>query len=101
MVRFTEAWLTIVIVFWVLSIAWAIFSPVLNSTLSPLVDDAIYDGQTHSGANGDQSAYYASLYSAKTLILLMFNWFPFCMSTLLAMYGILVPLKKEQSDYPM
>jgi hypothetical protein len=79
--------------------AMAIFSPIINVTLSSLVDHAIYEGQSHSGNNGDQSAYYASLWSAKKLVVAIFNLTPFTVSVLLLSYMILAPLRKEDSDY--
>lgn len=99
MVQFIKTGIVVVATFFILTMTMAIFSPIINVCLGSLVDNAIYDGQTHSGNNGDQSAYYASLWSAKKLVVAIFNLTPFTISILLLFYMILQPLRKESGDY--
>jgi len=99
MVAFIRNWLTVVIVFFILSLAWAVFSPLMNGTFNDLVDQAIGTNANLQGNNGDQVSYYHQLYSAKTLIIGFFNLFPFALSCILLSWAILSSLRKEESDY--
>jgi hypothetical protein len=98
MSKFIGVWITIAVAWLALSLAYAIFSPVMNNTLDPLVDDAIYNGQSHSGANGDQHVFYDGLFSSKTMVTLFFNLFGFAMGWILIIWGILSALRREEDS---
>lgn len=99
MVAFLRNGVTVIVVFFILSLSMSIFSPIINNTLSDLVDIAIYDNAVQEGNNGPQTSYYASLYSAKTLIVNMFNLSPFAISITLLVWYVLSALRREESDY--
>jgi cbb3-type cytochrome oxidase subunit 3 len=102
MVRFIGTWVTVIVVMFVLSLSWSIFSPLLNQTFSDLVDHAIFDNQELSAANGHHvSYYYASLYASKNMLLAFFNLFPFILSTIALIWAVLSAMRKEESDYPV
>ena len=101
MVKFMQNLVTVIVVFFILSLTMAIFSPIVNKSLSGLVDDQIYKNQIASGNNGDVGYYYASLSSAKHLVLTFYNFSPYAISTMLLVWMTLSSLRKEQSDYPI
>lgn len=101
MVRFISVWIEIVVVFFILSLSWAIFSPILNNVFSDLVDQVIWENQ-QIPSNNDQVAadnYLHQLYVAKQLILGFFNLFPFALGCILLVYGVLSSLRREEADY--
>ena len=101
MVKFMQNAVTAIVVFFVLSLAMAIFSPVINHSLSGMVDDQIYANQMASGNNGDQTAYYASLSNSKHLIVTFYNSSPYFISVTVLVWMTLSAMRKEQSDYPI
>ena len=99
MVQFLSNWVTVVSVAFILCLSMSIFSPLINNTFSDLVDQAIYNGQSTSGNNGNMDSYYASLSSSKHLIVTIFNVSPYFISITLLVWAVLSSLRKEDSDY--
>jgi hypothetical protein len=99
MVQFIRTWIVVICVFFILFLAYAIFSPIVNNTFGNMAESAIYNGQQASGANGDQSSYYASLYSSKVMVVGFFNLFFYVMAEILLAYGVLNSLRRENDNY--
>lgn len=99
LVAFIRTWITVVVVFFILSLAWAVFSPLMNGTFNDLVDHAIGTNANLQGNNGENLQYYYQLHSAKTLIVGFFNFFPFALGCILLTWAVLSSLRKEESDY--
>jgi hypothetical protein len=70
-----KTWISAVVLFVILNLAFAIFSPVMNQVFSSLVDQYAYNN--------------AQLLSAKHLVLLFFNAFPYFMSMVILIFAVL------------
>ena len=95
MVRFMQNAIAAIVVFFVLSLAYAIFSPIIHSTMEPLVDNALYTLQS-SPIEGNN---YAQLYSAKVMIVAFFDLFSFAMSFIILFWLIMSAMRRENDDY--
>lgn len=81
---FIRTWIAAIVIFFVLNLTYAIFSPIMNQTFSDLVDIYAYN-------NGQ-------LLSAKILIIGFFNLFPFIMSFMILFWAVVQSLRREE-DY--
>ena len=95
MVRFLQNAITAIVVFFVLGLAYAIFSPIIHGTFEPLVDNALYTLQS-SSIPGNNAA---ELYSAKVMIVAFFDLFAFAMSYILIFWLIMSAMRRENDDY--
>jgi len=82
---FIKTWVAAIVVFFVLNLAYAIFSPIMNQTFSDLVDLYAWNN--------------AQLLSAKILVLGFFNLFPYIMSFMVLFWAVVQSLKREEDVY--
>lgn len=82
---FIKTWVAAIVIFFVLNLCYAIFSPIMNQTFSDLVN--IY------AWNNPQ------LISAKVMVLGFFNLFPYIMSFMILVWAVLQSLRREQDVY--
>jgi len=80
-----KVWISSIVIFFILNLSFAIFSPIMRVTLSSLVDQYAFQN--------------ASLLSAKNLILLFFSFFPYAMSIMILVFAVLSSLKREEDAY--
>lgn len=99
MVRFISTWITVIVVFFILCLAWAIFEPIMSVTLLNLVNIQIWNNQMASGNNGNVQFFYASLAGSAKMIVMFFRFFPFALSTILLVWAVLSSLRKEEGEY--
>lgn len=83
--------------------AFAIFSPIVGHTLDTLVEQQIYNNSIqdaqHPHANGMFPEFYASLWSAKTLTVGMFNLFGYIMTIVILFWATIQSLRREEDTY--
>jgi len=79
-----KTWISAVVLFVILNLAFAIFSPVMNNVFKSLVEQYAYNN--------------AALLSASKLVLLFFNAFPYFMSMVILAFAVLSSLRREE-DY--
>jgi hypothetical protein len=84
MVRFVGVWVSALVTFFVLCLEQAVFSSIINQTLSDLVD--IY------------AWHNAPLMSAKILVVGFYNLFPYILSFTILFWATISPLRREESD---
>lgn len=82
---FIKTWVAAIVVFFVLNLTYAIFSPIMNQTFSDLVDIYAWNN--------------AELLSAKILVMGFFNLFPFIMSFMILVWAVIQSLKREEDVY--
>lgn len=82
---FIKTWVAAIVVFFVLNLTYAIFSPIMNQTFSDLVDQYAYNN--------------AQLLSAKILVIGFFNLFPYIMSFMVLFWAVISSLKREEDVY--
>jgi hypothetical protein len=101
-VKFVSTWVTVVVVLFVLNLTYAIFSPIIHTTLNDLVLIHLYNAQQISLINnfhGDQSAYYASLNTARAMVVGFFDLFPYILSAVVLIWAVLQSLRREDDSY--
>lgn len=82
---FIKTWVAAIVVFFVLNLTYAIFSPIMNQTFSDLVDIYAYDN--------------AQLLSAKIMVMGFFNLFPYIMSFMILFWAVVQSLRREEDVY--
>lgn len=82
---FIKTWVAAIVVFFVLNLTYAIFSPIMNQTFSDLVDIYAWNN--------------AELLSAKILVMGFFNLFPYIMSFMILFWAVIQSLKREEDIY--
>jgi len=82
---FIKTWVAAIVIFFVLNLAYAIFSPIMNQTFSDLVDIYAWNN--------------AQLLSAKILVLGFFNLFPYIMSFMVLFWAVVQSLRREEDVY--
>lgn len=82
--QFIRTWIAAIVIFFVLNLTYAIFSPIMNQTFSDLVDIYAWNN--------------AQLLSAKILVIGFFNLFPFIMSIMILFWAVVQTLRREE-DY--
>lgn len=82
---FIYTWLAVIVIFIILNLCWAIFSPIMNQTFAGLVDQYAYNN--------------AQLLSAKTLVMAFFNIFPWIFSMFLLGWAVIQTLRREEDQY--
>lgn len=83
--QFIRTWIAAIVIFFVLNLTYAIFSPIMNQTFSNLVDIYAYNNP--------------QLLSSKILIIGFFNVFPFVMSIMILFWAIIQSLRREEDIY--
>ena len=100
MVQFIRTWVTVIVVLIILNLTYAVFSPIVHNILNDLVLQFLYSSQTASIAAGhDSDFYFASLNTARSMIVGFFDLFAYIMSAVVLVWGILQSLRREESDY--
>jgi type IV secretory pathway TrbL component len=82
---FIKVWISAIVIFFVLNLTFAIFSPIMNQVFSDLVDQYAWNN--------------AALLSAKTLTLGFFNLFPYIMSFMILVWSVVSSLRREEDTY--
>lgn len=82
---FIKTWVAAIVVFFVLNLTYAIFSPIMNQTFSDLVDMYAWNN--------------AQLLSAKIMIMGFFNLFPYIMSFMILFWAVVQSLRREEDVY--
>jgi hypothetical protein len=82
---FIKTWVAAIVVFFVLNLTYAIFSPIMNQTFSDLVDIYAWNN--------------AQLLSAKIMIMGFFNLFPYIMSFMILFWAVVQSLRREEDVY--
>jgi len=82
---FIKTWVAAIVVFFVLNLTYAIFSPIMNQTFSDLVDMYAWNNP--------------QLLSAKIMIMGFFNLFPYIMSFMILFWAVVQSLRREEDVY--
>jgi len=82
---FIKVWISAIVVFFVLNLTFAIFSPIMNQVFSDLVDQYAWNNP--------------ALLSAKTLTLGFFNLFSFIMSFMILVWAVISSLRREEDVF--
>jgi len=80
-----KTWISAVVIFFILNLAFSIFSPVVNKVLLSLVQQYAYNNP--------------SLLSAAHLVVLFFNGFPFFMAIVILIFAVLSSLRREEDRF--
>lgn len=103
MVQIIRTWVMAITFLIVLNIAFAIFSPIVNSTLNDLAIQEIQNNSVkdalHPHNNGMNTFYYQQLNSARLLVVNMFNIFGVIISFVIIVWAILQSLRREEDTY--
>jgi hypothetical protein len=101
MVQLIRTWVTAIVVLIVLNLTYAIFSPIVHTTLNNLVLIELYNAQQYSLATNptDVAYFYNSLNTARGMVTGFFDLFPFIMSGVVLFWAMLQTLRREDDSY--
>jgi hypothetical protein len=82
---FIKTWVSALVIFFILTLAYAIFSPLINTTFSDLVDVYAWNNP--------------QLLSAKHLVVLFFNGFSYFCAVVILIWATIASLKREEDQF--